>query len=238
MDRLPGGPISVGNIPMRFVLAGALLLLLAVPAMARPRDEVMINVYRCAAQASTRVWLECYYGAAQPQRAALGLASAPPAQVGLVTNSPAPGVPQDLAVRDAVIVAASRCGSVAAERPWLDCYYAAANPVRSLLGLAPVAVPAPAIALPPVRTSHGGMSDKEPIRGIGRMASYKFDSNGFFTVVLDNGEVWRQIDGDTTMAHWFRNPEFYVATVTAGVLGSSNLRVQGEGRSYKVRRVS
>ena len=40
---------------MRFVFAGALLLLLAVPAMARPRDEVMINLYRCAAQASTRV---------------------------------------------------------------------------------------------------------------------------------------------------------------------------------------
>jgi len=133
---------------MRFVFAGALLLLLAVPAMARPRDEVMINLYRCAAQASTRVWLDCYYGAAQPQRAALGLTPAPPAQVALAANPPAPGVPQDLAVRDAVIVAASRCGSVAAERPWLDCYYAAANPARSLLGLAPVAVPAP-VALPP-----------------------------------------------------------------------------------------
>ena len=212
---------------MRFVLAGALLLLLAVPAMARPRDEVMINVYRCAAQASTRAWLDCYYGAAQPQRAALGLAPAPPAQVALVTSAPAPGVPQDPAVRDAVIVAASRCGSVAAERPWLDCYYAAAGPVRSLLGLAPVAVPAPGAALPPAPAGHGGMSDKQPIKGSGRMASYKFDSNGFFTVVLDNGEVWRQIDGDTTMAHWFRKPGFYVATVSAGVLGSSNLRVQG-----------
>lgn len=223
---------------MRFVLAGSLLLLLAVPATARPRDEVMINVYRCAAQASTRVWLDCYYGAAQPQRAALGLAPAPPAQVALVANAPAPGVPQDLAVRDAVIVAASRCGSVAAERPWLDCYYAAANPARSLLGLAPVAVPAPATALPPVRVGHDGLSDKQPIKGSGHMASYKFDSNGFFTVVLDNGEAWRQLDGDTTMAHWFRKPGSYVVTVTAGVLGSSNLRVQGEGRSYKVRRVS
>ena len=223
---------------MRFVLAGALLLLLAVPAMARPRDEVMINVYRCAAQASTRMWLDCYYGAAQPQRAALGLAPAPPAQVALVVGAPAPGVPQDLAVRDAVIVAASRCGSVAAERPWLDCYYAAANPVRSLFGLSPVAVPAPATELRPTRTVPGGLFNNQPVKGSGRMASYKFDSNGFFTVVLDNGEVWRQLDGDTTLAHWFRKPGFYVATVTAGVLGSSNLRVQGEGRSYKVRRVA
>jgi len=223
---------------MNRLLGACFLLLLCGGAEARPRDAVMINVYRCAAQASTRVWLDCYYGAAQPQRAALGLPPAPAAQVVLVTNSPAPGVPQDLAVRDAVIVAASRCGSVAAERPWLDCYYAAANPARSLLGLAPVAIPAPATALPPARTGHGGMFDKQPIKGSGRIASYTFDSNGFFTVVLDNGEVWRQIDGDTTMAHWFRKPGFYVATVTAGALGSSNLRVQGEGRSYKVRRVS
>jgi len=224
--------------PMNKLLLVACLLGLCAPAAARSRDDVMINVYRCAGHASTRVWLDCYYGAAQPQRAALGLPPAPPAQVALVTNAPAPGVPQDLAVRDAVIVAASRCGSVAAERLWLDCYYASADPARSLLGLAPVAVPAPAANLPPARTVHSGIFDKQPVKGGGRMASYKFDGNGFFTVVLDNGEVWRQIDGDTTMAHWFRKPGFYIATVTAGALGSSNLRVQGEGRSYKVRRVS
>jgi hypothetical protein len=224
---------------MRIALAAAALILaLCAQADARPRDDVMINVYRCAGHAATRVWLDCYYGAAQPQRAALGLAPAPPAQVVLVTTQSAPGVPQDLATRDAVISAAARCGSVTAERPWLDCYYAAANTVRSLLGLAPVAVPTPATDLPPAPTGHGGMFDKQPIKGSGRMASYKFDSNGFFTVVLDNGEVWRQIDGDTTVAHWFRKPGFYVATVTAGALGSSNLRVHGEGRSYKVRRIS
>ena len=223
---------------MNRLLGACFLLLLCGAAEARPRDEVMINVYRCAGHASTRAWLDCYYGAAQPQRAALGLSPAPAEQSALVTTPPVPGVPQDLAVRDAVIVAASRCGSVAAERPWLDCYYAAANPARGLLGLAPVAVPAPATALSPAPTGQGGMFGKQPIKGGGRMASYKFDSNGFFTVVLDNGEVWRQIDGDTTMAHWFKKPGFYVATVTAGALGSSNLRVQGEGRSYKVRRVS
>lgn len=220
----------------KLLLAMCLLLGLCASAAARPRDEVMINVYRCAAQASTRVWLDCYYGAAQPQRAALGLVPASAAQVALVSNPSVLGAPQDLAVRDAVIVAASRCGSVAAERPWLDCYYAAANPVRSLLGLAPVAVPA--TALPAARTGHGGMLAKQPVKGSGHMASYKFNSNGFFTVVMDNGEVWRQIDGDTNMAHWFRKPGFYVATITAGALGSSNLSVQGEGHSYKVRRVS
>lgn len=230
------GPISARMSPMNKVLIAACLLLgLCAAAQARPRDEVMINVYRCAGQASTRVWLECYYGAAQPQRAALGLPPVPPTQLALVTMPPAPGVPQDLPTRDAVIESATHCGSLAAERPWLDCYYAAANPARTLLGLAPAAV---ATGLPPARIGHGGVLDVPPIKTNVRMASYKFDSHGFFTIILDNGEVWRQIDGDTTMAHWFKKPGFYIATVTTGALGSSNLSVQGEKRSYKVRRVS
>ena len=216
---------------MRPVLTGVLLLLMAVPTMARPRDEVMINVYRCAAQASTRVWLDCYYGAAQPQRAALGLAPAPPGQVALVTTAPMPGVPQDLAARDAVIAAAAACGSVADERPWLDCYYAAADPVRQRLGLAPVGKPLP-VTRPPAQTQNG------PTKGYRTMASYTFDANGLFTVQMSDGETWRQLEGDTTYAHWYKKPESYAVTVTSGVLGSFNLRIKGDPHSYKVRRIS
>ncbi len=228
---------------MRVALAAAFLtLLLVVPAAARPRDDVMINVYRCAGHAATRVWLDCYYGAAQPQRAALGLAPAPAAQVALVTTPSAPGMLQDMAARDAVIAAAAHCGSVAAERPWLDCYYAAANPVRSLLGLSPV--PASMIVsnpAPPPRKDDGFLGDvfsKPEVKADGRVASYKFDRNGFFTIVLANGEVWRQIDGDTAVAHWFKKPGSYVVIITGGALGSFNLRVRGEPTSYKVRRAA
>ena len=70
------------------------------------------------------------------------------------------------------------------------------------------------------------------------MASYHFDARGFFTVELANGETWRQLDGDSTYAHWFKKPETYVVTVTSGALGSSNLRVKGDPHSYRVRRVS
>ena len=217
----------------------AFSLLLCLPAAARPRDEVMINVYRCAGQASTRIWLDCYYGAAQPQRAALGLASAPPAQVALVQAPASPGVPQDVPARDAVIVAAARCGGVAAERPWLDCYYAAANPVRAILGLAPVAAPAP--AAPPPRKNSGFLGElvgPDEVKASGRMASYRFDGHGFFTVVLEDGQVWRQIDGDDVMAHWDKKPGSYQVTITAGALGSSNLRATGSKMHYKVKRVS
>jgi hypothetical protein len=223
----------------KLTLTASVLLDLYGVAQARPRDEVMINAYRCAGQSSSRTWLDCYYGAAQPQRAILGLSPAPPAQIVLVTAPPQPGTPQDVLTRDAVIGAAARCGSVAAERPWLDCYYAAANPMRSLLGLSPLPgfVPPPALS----HKDNGFMRDvlpKPELQASGRVASYRFDGNGFFTVTLANGEVWRQLDGDTTYAHWFKKPESYFVTITGGALGSLNLRLKGDPHSYKVKRVS
>lgn len=223
-------------------LAIALLLLLCGAAMARPRDDVMIDVYRCADYDSSRTWLDCYYGAAQPQRAVLGLMPAPAAQIQLTRKPPTPGMPLDVQTRDAVIVAAAKCGSVAAERPWLDCYYSAANPMRILLGLSPIPVSAVATvpALQPRQASitPGRVLGTPGIHGARQMASYKFDRNGYFTVVLENGEVWRQLDGDTSTAHWFKKPGSYIVTITAGALGSFNFRIKGEAGSFKVHPVS
>src|SRR3569833_3504473 len=39
--------------------------------------------------------------------------------------------------RDAVMAGAYRCSAIGAGRQWLDCYYGAAQPVRSQLGLPP-----------------------------------------------------------------------------------------------------
>ena len=71
-----------------------LLLCLTMPAVADPRTDVLSTAARCNAIADYRVWLDCYYGAAQPMRALLGLAPAPAAQVGLV---PSAGAAQPLA---------------------------------------------------------------------------------------------------------------------------------------------
>jgi hypothetical protein len=223
-------------------LAISLLLLLCGAAMARPRDDVMIDVYRCAEYASSRAWLDCYYGAAQPQRAVLGLMPAPAAQIQLTRKPPAPGVPQDVQTRDAVIVAAAKCGSVAAERSWLDCYYSAANPMRVLLGLSSIPVSAvatvPVLPARPASVAPGRALGTPGIHGARQMTSYTFDRNGYFTAVLENGEVWRQLDGDTSTARWFKKTGSYIVTITAGALGSFNFRVKGEPGSFKVRRVS
>lgn len=68
--------------------------LFATPALADPtRDDVMANVQRCSGFTDNRTWLNCFYGAAQPMRAALGLSPAPQAQVGLVDSAPVPAPP-------------------------------------------------------------------------------------------------------------------------------------------------
>jgi len=61
-------------------------------AMADARTDVLTAMARCAAIADNRKWLDCYYGAAQPMRALLGLPPAPEAQqrlsAGAMPSSP------------------------------------------------------------------------------------------------------------------------------------------------------
>jgi hypothetical protein len=80
---------------MRFYwwLALAALTLAATGAEARPRDDVMSRAFRCAAISDTRQWLDCYYGAAQPVRAALGLTPAPQAAARPLPVAPMPAQP-------------------------------------------------------------------------------------------------------------------------------------------------
>jgi hypothetical protein len=69
--------------------AAAAFLAIASPALADPtRDSVMDGAARCEGIPDNRVWLDCFYGSAQPMRALLGLTPAPESQTRLV---PAPG---------------------------------------------------------------------------------------------------------------------------------------------------
>ena len=118
------------------------LLVVAIAAMsassvqARSRDDVMAGAYRCGAVADDRQWLDCFYGVAQPVRAQLGLPAVPEAQMRLAAALPAGGETRNAKIRDEALAGAARCYSIADDRQWLNCYYAAAQPVRALLNLA------------------------------------------------------------------------------------------------------
>ena len=207
------------------LLLGAALLA-AAPAQARPRDEALSGAFRCAVIADSRAWLDCYYGAAQPVRAALGLPAALAGQVKLAMSPPSGGVPRDEAVRDDVMAGAAQCNRVAGDRPWLDCYYASAQPMRVQLGLsvpgqaapkftpqppvpaapppvmayAPPPAPAKPAGPPPMPRStgllNGVFNSIKPVVRNIPMETVSFDRNGAFTVTLSDGEVWAQSEED------------------------------------------
>lgn len=230
------------GLVLGLALGTALVMFAASPAAARPRDTVLSSAFRCATIGDSRTWLDCYYGAAQPVRAVLGLQPVPTSQLRLVTQPPA-GTPSadDIEVRDMVMNGAVRCISQSDARQWLDCYYAAARPMRVRLGLESGAVmQAPQLAQAassfgkePVDVSPLGNADHVS----SAMRAYTFDKLGWFTVTLQNGQVWRQINGDTTIAHWKKPAGTYSVRVSEGFLGSYNLQVKNEPGLFKVRRV-
>jgi hypothetical protein len=78
---------------MRKVILAAVLgcgALVPGLALADAREDVVSGVARCAALTEDRQWLDCYYGAAQPMRAWLGLSPAPQAQLKLLQTQPRP----------------------------------------------------------------------------------------------------------------------------------------------------
>ncbi len=233
---------------MLMVMVAALA---AAPAQARSRDDVMAGAYRCGVIGSDKVWLDCFYGAAQPMRAQLGLTPAPDAQLRLATAPPAGGENRNAQVRDEAMAGAARCYLVPDDRQWLDCYYGAVQPVRALLNLSPsqkviASSPQPvessAFAVrKPAPVSGKGLSDwlagSNNQRIVSQLASYTFDRNNIFTVTLANGQVWRQESGDTTYARWKKPASSYTATITRGALGSIDFQVQGEPHIFKVSRL-
>jgi len=244
-----------------FWLFVALLPALAAPAQARPRDDALTGAIRCGAIADSRQWLDCYYGAAQPVRAALGLAPALAGQIGLAASPPSGGAPRDAAIRDQVVAAAASCTRESADRQWLDCYYASAMPMRVQLGLsAPQGsirpVPAPQLAsmpAPPAPAKPAGpppmprpvgilgglFTDLKPVVHNVPMQSYAFDQNGAFTVTLPDGQVWEQSPEDEVYhrAHWRRPAERMLVTIRPDAMHTYVLTLSDENYMYKVHRI-
>ena len=163
------------------------------------------------------------------------------------------------AARDEMLSGIARCNSITDNRTFLDCAYGAAQPLRAELGLPPAppsqialvppriaGAPAPAMqaAAPPPPAPKRSTGFFGSLLGTGAtetpptpMASYGFNSEGMFTVTLKDGQVWRQNPDDDHVAHWKKPAASYIVTVTSGALGSSNMQVQGESVSYKVKRL-
>jgi hypothetical protein len=158
--------------------------------------------------------------------------------------------------RDEVMSGAARCTGIADNHTWLDCFYGSAQPMRSLLNLPPAPnaqvklVPPPGAAYlgsgssrsaPQAEKPRGFFAEllgsSKPVTTDMPMASYKFERNGTFTVVLKNGQIYRQEESDLVFAKWNRPAATYLVTI----IGSSDtflLRVKdAPGVVFHVRRM-
>lgn len=226
---------------IRILSAASLILLMPLGgAEARSRDDVMAGLYHCNGLENDRQWLDCFYGAAQPARHALGLKPALAGQIQLAQSTPAISQAQPSALRSQVVVDAGRCYDQIGDRGWLDCYYRAALPMREHLGLA---VPAGQYAAAQtdsfgLRQPAGPASTKIADSITSRMIAYAFDGQSIFTVRLENGQTWRQIDGDSHIARWKKPPASYIVKIRRGMSRSFLMTVQDEPRGFRVHRIN
>ena len=69
------------------------------------------------------------------------------------------------------------------------------------------------------------------------VTEYAFTPFGKFIVFLDNGQVWKQMQGDADHAISSKNPKDNKVTISRGFIGSYNLSVNDSAKIYKVERV-
>lgn len=88
----------------------------------------------------------------------------------------------------------------------------------------PAPPPKPGEAVPP-----------GPIESIGaKVTEFAYTPFGKFIVFLDDGQVWRQLEGDSDKAN-FRSGD--TVTISRGFIGSYNLSIDGSAKMFKVKRV-
>lgn len=66
------------------------------------------------------------------------------------------------------------------------------------------------------------------------VAKASLNAIGHFTIALDNGQIWRQLDSDTANAR-FRGSDR--VKITKGFLDSYSLAIEGQWGTYKVKRI-
>jgi hypothetical protein len=184
------------------------MALTASPALAGPRDDVYAGSARCAGIADDKAWLNCFYGSAQPMRSHLGLPPAPAFQTQLVPGSGGAPAP---AYAPSPQVYVPRTAS---------------------------AVPAGPPPMPESDSGFGHLFGKvKPVVNALHMTDYSFDHDGYFTVTLEDGEVWQQSRAQGNMAKWKLPAGSYVVSVLPGVLGSFDMKVRGIDGYFKVHRL-
>ena len=208
--------------------AAAAVLLAPVMAQADPRQDIVDGMAKCAVIADSIDRLSCYdalYPAVRAaQREAPSVAATPGAPPSSVAATPAP--------------AAAAPAAVADDRPWYD--------PRRVFGVPPQAQTTPQqfggenLAPPPPPPGTPRTAENTPPPSLDSITAgvtdYSFNPYDKFLVVLDNGQIWQQLESDSGKAAFHRSAKNTV-TISRGFMESYNLQVNDGSAIFKVRRL-
>ena len=184
---------------------------LSYPASAGPRDDALESVAKCASLTDDHARLVCYDAAAAKVKDAL---SAPPQ----------PQVAQTPKEQESWFGLPNIFGGNG--KP------AQTTPEQ----FGNESIPAP----PPPAPKPGEPAPPPPPPIIDSISAsvtdFAFHLDGRFTVFLDNGQIWQQLQGDTDKAHFKKSAPNKVV-ISRGFLGSYNLVLNNEGTGFKVKRI-
>ncbi len=136
------------------------------------------------------------------------------------------GISSAHAQDNGAITELSRCQEIGREDERLACFDRASD---ALLRGQPQTPPAPA-----AQNFGKAQAPKDNSMTAG-IAKFDKDGQGRFTVALQNGQVWRQVAGDTGVAQ-FHSGRTQSVTITRGSLGSYDLHFNDRNATFKVQR--
>jgi hypothetical protein len=174
--------------------------------------------------------------------------------------------PACAATRDDLLKAVNQCMAVADNVERLACYDALKPQVQAALAKTPEEVakeessswfgldhlfggkPAPQVEpkqfgsdqLPPAEQAKVMPPEVTIVRELdsitATLTDYALTSSGHFIVFLDNGQVWQQSEGDSDAIHFRHDPKDNKVSITRGLMGTYDLKLNNANHIYKVRR--
>jgi hypothetical protein len=189
--------------------AAAAVVFFAVPALGADQTQVLEALGKCAGLADDKARLACYDALAPQVKDALG---APPPAVASTQPPATPG---------------QQPPTQEQQKSWFGF------DIHNIFGTAPEQQTTP--PPPPPGTAPAQPPAIDSITA--GVTDYAINPFGKFIVFLDNGQVWRQEQGDADRAQFKKNPKDNKVTISRGFIGSYNMTLNDSDKVYKVTRV-
>jgi septal ring-binding cell division protein DamX len=149
-------------------------------------------------------------------------------------------VPTAAAAQTSADLAFTQCGTIADANARLACYDAARDQSKATHWPEFGASPSTSAQSAPPQAAPPSVARALPTPAAGKLvaavARYNLSPRGHFTLVLDDGEIWRQSDSDDGVAQ-FKQRGRNTVQISKGFWGSYDLRLNGANIVFKVTRI-